>query len=65
MRLLRVGPFDTFLRETKIWLIGLANQLLWLVWIGVTGTWGLLPLNIALWIVYSRNHLKWRREALG
>lgn len=47
------------------WLVGLANQLLWLFWIAITGTWGLLPLNIALWIVYSRNHMKWRREALG
>jgi hypothetical protein len=42
------------------WLIGLGNQSLWLLWIVVTGTWGFLPLNIALWIVYARNHFKWR-----
>lgn len=42
------------------WLVGLGNQLLWLVWIIATGTWGLIPLNIALWIVYARNHFKWR-----
>lgn len=42
------------------WLVGLGNQALWLVWIVVTGTWGLIPLNVALWIVYARNHLKWR-----
>jgi len=42
------------------WLVGLANQLLWLVWIVATGTWGLIPLNVALWVVYGRNHLKWR-----
>lgn len=27
----------------------------------MTGTWGLIPMNIALWIVYGRNHLKWQR----
>ena len=42
------------------WLVGLGNQCLWLVWIVATGTWGLIPLNVALWIVYGRNHLKWR-----
>lgn len=45
------------------WLVGLGNQLLWLVWIIAMSAWGLLPLNIALWIVYGRNHLKWQREA--
>lgn len=45
------------------WLVGLFGQLLWLVWIVATGTWGLIPLNIALWIVYARNPMKWRREA--
>jgi len=47
------------------WLIGLCNQALWLVWIFAAGAYGLLPMNAALWIVYSRNHLKWRREALA
>ena len=41
------------------WLVGLGNQALWLVWIIATATWGLIPLNIALWVVYGRNHLKW------
>jgi len=45
------------------WLVGLGNQALWLIWIVVTGTWGLIPLNVALWIVYARNHFKWRRAA--
>jgi hypothetical protein len=43
------------------WMIGLASQALWLVWIVVTETWGFLPLNAALWVVYARNHLKWNR----
>ncbi len=42
------------------WLVGLGNQALWLVWIFAVGAWGLLPMNVALWIVYYRNHLKWR-----
>lgn len=43
------------------WLVGLANQALWLVWIVAAEAWGLIPMNVALWIVYARNHLKWNR----
>ncbi len=46
-------------KDGKTWLIGLANQLLWLIWIVLSGSWGLLPMNIALWVVYARNHFKW------
>ena len=48
-------------RHPSAWLIGLGNQLLWLTWIIVTASWGLLPMNVALWIVYGRNHLRWTR----
>lgn len=41
------------------WAIGLVNQALWLVWIVATESWGLLPMNFALWVVYYRNHIKW------
>lgn len=44
------------------WMVGLGNQLLWLAWIIASAQWGLLPLNIALWIVYGRNQLKWMAE---
>ena len=47
-------------RSRYAWLVGLVNQALWLVWIIATASWGLLPMNIALWVVYGRNHLKWR-----
>lgn len=47
-------------KHRNAWLFGLANQALWLVWILTTSTYGLLPMNAALWIVYARNHLKWR-----
>jgi hypothetical protein len=44
------------------WKIGLANQGLWLIWILCSQSWGLIPMNIALWIVYFNNHLKWTRR---
>lgn len=44
------------------WAVGLANQALWLIWIAVTASWGFLPMNLALWLVYGRNHLKWQKE---
>ncbi len=46
-------------KHPQAWLVGLGNQALWLVWIILAGAWGLIPMNIALWIVYVRNHLKW------
>ena len=45
------------------WLVGLGNQALWLAWILTSATYGLIPMNIALWVVYARNHLKWRSAA--
>lgn len=41
------------------WLVGLFNQFLWLLWIVASGNWGLLPMNLALWVVYARNYWKW------
>ncbi len=46
------------------WLVGLANQALWLAFIVMFGAWGLLPLNVALVVVYSRNLVKWKRVNL-
>lgn len=46
-------------KRRGVWLVGLAGQALWLVWILCSHSWGLVPLNIALWIVYARNYLKW------
>lgn len=47
-------------KHPNTWAIGLVNQLLWLIWIISIQKWGLLPMNIGLWILYYRNHLKWR-----
>lgn len=43
------------------WAVGLGNQGLWLGWILASASWGLIPMNIALWAVYARNHVKWSR----
>lgn len=42
------------------WAIGLANQALWLAFIVAFAAWGLLPLSLALIVVYTRNLLRWR-----
>jgi hypothetical protein len=47
-------------KHPSAWAVGLVNQAMWLFWIVVTGSWGFLPMNGALWIVYGRNHIKWR-----
>ena len=45
------------------WVVGLGNQALWLVWIFAAEAWGLLPMNVALWVAYARNHWKWTATA--
>jgi len=47
-------------RNKYTWLVGLGNQFLWLIWIFASESWGLLPMNGALWVVYARNHWKWK-----
>lgn len=48
-------------KSKHAWAVGLFNQALWLTWIVSTASWGFLPMNIALWIVYARNHFKWSK----
>ena len=47
-------------KSKKTWLVALASQVLWLVWIIAAKAWGLLPGNFVLWIVFYKNYLKWR-----
>lgn len=47
-------------KKKNAWLIALGNQFLWLVWIILTASWGLIPMNLALWVVYTRNYIKWK-----
>lgn len=43
------------------WLLGLLNQALWLIWIIASESYGLIPMNLVLWVIYFRNHLKWSK----
>ena len=42
------------------WALSAVNQILWFIWIISTATWGFLPMNIALALVFARNHFKWQ-----
>ena len=42
------------------WLFGLGIQCLWLIWIYAAQAYGFLPLCLALFVIYTRNHMKWR-----
>lgn len=46
-------------KRAGAWLVGLLNQALWLTWIIVSGTWGLLPMTAVMIVVYVRNYIKW------
>ena len=46
-------------KHPSAWFVGILNQALWLGWIVMTENWGFLPMNLALWVVYGRNHFKW------
>jgi hypothetical protein len=47
------------------WLLSTGNQFLWLAWILSTRTWGFLPMNIAMFVVSIRNHLRWKARSKG
>lgn len=51
-------------RYRYTWLISLSNQALWLSWILMTANWGFLPMNLCMWFVSIRNHLRWRPSLL-
>lgn len=44
------------------WLFGIGIQCLWLLWIAASGAYGFLPLCLALFVIYGRNHRKWNRR---
>jgi hypothetical protein len=47
------------------WPLGLANQVLWFAFIVTFEAWGLLPLMLALIVVYTRNWRYWHRQRLA
>ena len=46
------------------WAFGLCIQLLWLIWILCSENYGFLIQNATLWIIYYRNHMKWKNATL-
>lgn len=58
-----VGMWGAGSLKPWAWKLNLANQVLWFIFIVAFGAWGLLPLNVALVVTYTRNHLRWKREA--
>lgn len=60
-----ITTYSSFLagdKKLSAWRVALVNQALWLLWIVLSGTWGFLPLNITLWIIYTRNYIKWSKD---
>jgi len=56
--------YFTFLVGNKkkgAWLLALFGQLFWLIWILCSESYGLLPMNIGMWVMYFRNYIKWDR----
>jgi nicotinamide riboside transporter PnuC len=47
------------------WVVGLVNQILWVIFDFMYQAWGLLPLQIILSIIYIRAIIKWRREEIS
>jgi hypothetical protein len=45
------------------WAHGIANQILWFIYIFWSGSYGLLPMTVGLVVIYIRNHIKWNRES--
>lgn len=56
------GMWLTGNKRWQGWAVGLGNQGLWLVFIITFGAWGLLPLSVALTVIYTRNLVRWRAE---
>lgn len=50
-------------KKKLAWVLGLFNQALWLYFIYDKQSWGLLPMTIAMIIIYSRNLYKWTKQS--
>ncbi len=51
-------------KQLSAWIISGFCQLLWLIYIVYKQEWGLLPLNIGMWIIAFRNYRKWKHEEI-
>jgi hypothetical protein len=43
------------------WLIGLATQAVWFIWIPLSGSWGLMPTTLFLTVIQGWNLVAWKR----
>ena len=46
-------------KHKTTWIVGMLNELLWLVWIICSESFGFIPANILMWVICIRNHKKW------
>lgn len=46
------------------WLVGIAAQVLWIVYAAVSGQWGFYLSAVAYGVVYGLNYWRWLREPL-
>lgn len=42
--------------------ISLFGQVFWSIWCVASATWGFIPLNLVLWVMYIRNYRKWKAD---
>lgn len=49
-------------KRRSAWIVAMCGQVFWSIWVLTSQTWGLLPLNIALWYVYAQNYVKWGKD---
>lgn len=49
-------------KDIKGWIVSFFCQFLWAAFIIASSSWGLIPLNIAMWYLTARNYILWRKE---
>lgn len=47
-------------RSIFAWILSLFNQALWSIWIFSSPNTEFIPMNLALWVVYLRNYVRWK-----
>ena len=61
--ILTIISMELMIRKHRAaWVVSLANQALWLIYICLLREWGLLPLNAAMWVQSIRGLRQWRHS---
>lgn len=50
-------------KSTLGWVLGVAGQVVWALFITTRAEWGLVPMWVGLTAAYTWNLIKWHREA--